>query len=186
MNKFPAFKRAAGVLMPLSAMPSPFGIGCFSRDVEVFADMAADMGFSWWQVLPITLIGAGNSPYSGLSTYAGNYMFVNPFLLAEEGLLTQEEAEAAKYGGQPYRVDYDFARDNAKRYLHTAFGRLNDGLRRKMAEFAEENAGWLEDYAMFMSLAESRGTEWWNWEKDYADRTPPGLANGAVESVDSL
>lgn len=186
MNKFPAFKRAAGVLMPLSAMPSPFGIGCFSRDVEVFADMAADMGFSWWQVLPITLIGAGNSPYSGLSTYAGNYMFVNPFLLAEEGLLTQEEAEAAKYGGQPYRVDYDFARDNAKRYLHTAFGRLNDGLRRKMAEFAEENAGWLEDYAMFMSLAESRGTEWWNWEKDYADRTPQGLAKAAVEYAENI
>ena len=61
MNKVPKFARSAGVLMPLFSMPSVYGIGCFSRDVDVFVDMAVDMGFHWWQVLPLTVIGAGNS-----------------------------------------------------------------------------------------------------------------------------
>lgn len=123
--KIAKFERAAGVLMPVSALPSPYGIGCFSRDAENFAEMAADMGFSWWQVLPITILGAGNSPYSGSSAHAGNFLFINPHSLAEEGLLTQEEAERAKYGGQPYRVDYAFARENMTGVLRTAFGRIN-------------------------------------------------------------
>ena len=82
----PKFKRSAGVLMPVSSLPSAYGIGCFSRDAETFADMAKDMGFSWWQVLPITILGAGNSPYSGYSTHAGNFLYINPMLLKEEGL----------------------------------------------------------------------------------------------------
>ena len=88
------FDRGAGVLLPVSALPSQYGIGCFSRDADNFAEMAADMGFSWWQVLPITILGAGNSPYSGYSTHAGNFLYINPALLRDEGLITPEETEA--------------------------------------------------------------------------------------------
>lgn len=171
------------MLMPLSAMPSAYGIGCFSRDVDVFADMAADMGFHWWQVLPITVIGAGNSPYSGLSSYAGNPLFVNPQGLFEDGLLTAEEAERAKYSGQPYLVDYDFARENSARYIGAAFCRINDNhaLRREMDRFAADEKEWLDDYALYMSLAETRGTKWWGWEPELALRSPDALDKARKE-----
>lgn len=174
--KIAKFERAAGVLMPVSALPSPYGIGCFSRDAENFAEMAADMGFSWWQVLPITILGAGNSPYSGSSAHAGNFLFINPHSLAEEGLLTQEEAERAKYGGQPYKVDYTFARENMTGVLRTAFGRINPEIGKKIAEFADKESYWLDDYALFMALAGRYGFDWTKWEKGLAFRDPEALA----------
>lgn len=179
--KIAKFERAAGVLMPVSALPSPYGIGCFSRDAENFAEMAADMGFSWWQVLPITILGAGNSPYSGSSAHAGNYLFINPHSLAEEGLLTQEEAERAKYGGQPYKVDYAFARENMTGVLHTAFGRINPEIGKKIAEFANKESYWLDDYALFMALAGHYGFDWTKWEKGLAFRDPEALAAARKE-----
>lgn len=179
--KIAKFERAAGVLMPVSALPSPYGIGCFSRDAENFAEMAADMGFSWWQVLPITILGAGNSPYSGSSAHAGNFLFINPHSLAEEGLLTQEEAERAKYGGQPYKVDYTFARENMTGVLHTAFGRINPEIGKKIAEFADKESYWLDDYALFMALAGRYGFDWTKWEKGLAFRDPEALAAARKE-----
>ena len=104
------FKRGAGVLMPVSALPSPYGIGCFSRDAEVFAELAADMGFSWWQVLPLTILGAGNSPYSGYSTHAGNFLFINPHSLYEEGLLTAKKRGGPTKAGNQTRLTTDFPR----------------------------------------------------------------------------
>lgn len=176
MKKLPAFARSAGVLLPLFSLPSAYGIGCFSRDVDLFVDIAADMGFHWWQVLPLTVIGAGNSPYSGLSTFAGNSLLISPFGLYEDGLITKEEEEAARYRGEPYLVDYDFARENTSRVLHLAFDRLTPTLREEMQKFAKEEEYWLEDYALFMALSRERGTEWWKWESGLARRESKALA----------
>ena len=173
--KAATFRRSAGVLMPVSALPSPYGIGCFSRDAEVFAEMAKDMGFSWWQVLPITILGAGNSPYSGYSTHAGNFLFINPALLAMEGLLTAEEVEASKYRGQPYKVDYAFARENITRVLHIAFERITPEIAEKIAEFREKESYWLEDYALFMALADRFGGDWTKWDRPLAFREQKAL-----------
>lgn len=180
------FKRGAGVLMPVSALPSPYGIGCFSRDAEVFAELAADMGFSWWQVLPLTILGAGNSPYSGYSTHAGNFLFINPHSLYEEGLLTAEEAAGAKYGGEPYRVDYAFARENVTRVLRIAFGRINSDIRQKIDAFAEEESYWLDDYALFMALAARYGGDWTKWESGLAFRDSGALAAARKELADEI
>ena len=176
MKKLPAFARSAGVLLPLFSLPSAYGIGCFSREVDLFGDIAADMGFHWWQVLPLTVIGAGNSPYSGLSTFAGNSLFISPLGLYEDGLITKEEEEAARYRGEPYLVDYDFARENTSRVLHLAFDRLTPALREEMQKFAKEEEYWLEDYALFMALSRERGTEWWKWESGLARRESKALA----------
>lgn len=184
--KVPRFKRSAGVLLPVSGLPSAYGIGCFSRDVDIFVDMAADMGFSWWQVLPITVLGAGNSPYSGCSTHAGNFLYINPYGLVEDGLLTAQEAEDAKYRGQPYKVDYAFARDNMTRLLHTAFERINPEIRKEIDEFAREESDWVEDYALFMALSSHFGDEWYNWEKPLAERRPEALSEAKEKYADEV
>lgn len=162
------FQRSSGVLLNISSLPSKFGIGCFSYDAEYFASNIADMGFHWWQVLPITSIGDGNSPYSGISSFAGNYLYINPFELMDLGLLTQEEADGAKYHGQMYLVDYEFAKNSRKEVLNKAFSRLNDEIKAKIDNFAKENAYWLEDYALFCAIAEEKGVNWREWDSGLA------------------
>lgn len=185
-NKRRSFNRSAGLLINVSSFPGPFGIGCFSSDIDMFVDMAADMGFHWWQVLPITTIGWGNSPYSGLSAYAGNYLYISPFELEKKGLLMRGEVEEAKYRGEPYLTDYDFAKDNMSRLLKLAHGRLSDEYRKGMAQFRKEQADWLEDYALYMAIAKTHGTTWWNWEDGLARREKGAMEKARAEYADLI
>lgn len=168
-------KRQMGVLMNISSLPSEFGIGCFSRDADRFIEILKDMGCSSWQVLPITMIGAGNSPYSGLSSFAGNKLYISPIELMRDGLITEQELEGFKYHGQPYSVDYNFAYENSEKYLWLAYSRVDEKLKKDINKFVAEQP-WLKDYAVFMHIAKYNSTNWNTWEK--------GLRDHNQESVD--
>ena len=84
-------KRCSGIIMSISSLPSPYGIGTFGRAAYDFTDFLASAGQSVWQILPLGPTGYGDSPYQSFSTYAGNPYFIDLDMLAEEGLLTQEE-----------------------------------------------------------------------------------------------
>lgn len=185
-KKVPEFNRSSGILMNVSSFPSEFGIGCFTSDMNLFVDMAIDMGFHWWQVLPITAIGWGNSPYSGLSTYAGNYLYISPLELHKKGLITSDELERAKYRGEPYLVDYDFARENMSNVLHIAHSRLGVEYREKMNAFRKEESYWLEDYALYMALAKTRGFKWSDWEDELKFRDEKALEKARQELADDV
>lgn len=161
--------RSSGVLLNISSLPSRYGIGDFGKGGRDFADLLSDMGFSVWQTLPLCPVGAGNSPYSSVSAFALNYLYVNPDTLAEDGYITAEEARSALYPGEPYSVDYDFVKDSKQRLLRLAFDRFD---RSKMADFIEENAGWLDGYAKYMAGKKANNgavfTEWVN-EPDKED-----------------
>lgn len=172
--------------MNVSSLPSEFGIGCFSRDAEIFVDMAVDMGFKWWQVLPITTIGWGNSPYSGLSTHAGNSLYICPNELYKQGLISRDELSGFKYGGQPYKVDYAFARENSERALRLAFSRLSDDIKRDIEAFFKEEAWWLDDYALFMALAKTRGVDWRGWEDGLKFRDKSALKRARESLRDEI
>ncbi len=175
MAKFRTFNRSAGVLLSVSSLPGEYGIGCFSRDADAFVDLIADMGFHWWQILPITALGAGNSPYSGASSFAGNVLFICPSELEQIGLLSADETAEFKYRGEPYQADHDFARINCEKYLRLAFSRLDDGLKRESDKFREEQSDWIEDYALFEALSADLSTCWWKWEAPLRDRDPEAL-----------
>ena len=117
--------RSAGILLPVSSLPSPYGVGVFGKEARAFLDKAAAMNFHKWQVLPFTMVDAYNSPYASVSAFAGNYLFIDPRGLAEEGLLTKQEAEEAEYPGSPYTADYAFAKASRLNLLRLAFSRLN-------------------------------------------------------------
>src|SRR5574344_2015221 len=92
--------RKCGVLLPISSLPSPYGIGCFSKEAYEFVDFLSRSGQSLWQILPLGPTGYGDSPYQSFSTFAGNPYFIDLEALIEEGLLTRKECDACDFGDQ--------------------------------------------------------------------------------------
>lgn len=155
-------ERCAGVLLNVSSMPSKYGIGGFSSDTENCLNDFAGLGFKIWQTLPITSLGWGNSPYSGISSYAGNYLYIDPDRL--DGLLTREELAKAEYNESIYLTDYAYAAETKTRLFRLAYSRLNDAQKEKIADFGEENKAWIYDYAVFMLLKNKFDqTAWTTW-----------------------
>ena len=99
-------KRECGVLLPISSLPSKYGIGCFSKSAYEFVDALKAAGQSCWQILPLGPTSYGDSPYQSFSTFAGNPYFISLEDLIEEGVLTKKECDAADFGADPSSVDY--------------------------------------------------------------------------------
>lgn len=171
-------KREAGVLLPISALPSAHGIGCFSSDAYKFVDFLADAGQSVWQILPLCPTSFGNSPYQSPSSFAGNPYFIDPAGLVRDGLVTDDECSGFDCEGENFRVDY--ARLYEMRYglLRLAHGRFAERERPDgYASFLAENGSWLEDYAMFMAIkSEQRGAPLSSWPRPLRLREPTSLA----------
>ena len=117
-------ERAAGILMPIFSLPGPYGIGTVGREARAFADFLAAAGQRWWQILPVGPTGAGDSPYTSESTFAGNPFFIDPDLLAGRGLLTEAELSAARLP-QGAAVDYAAVRQSREALLRQAFDRVS-------------------------------------------------------------
>ncbi len=166
-------QRSSGVLLNISSLPGEHGIGSFSVDALNFAEYIASMGFHWWQILPITTIGQGNSPYSGISAFAGNFLYID--IASLRGLLTEEEIASSKYCGSIYLTDYEFAYTTKRHLLKRAFANVDDDLKAKITEFSKQNAYWLDDYSLFMSIREETGTPWNQWTEGLKFRQPKAM-----------
>ena len=97
--------RASGILLPVTSLPSEYGIGCFSKEAYEFVDSLKAAGQKYWQILPLGPTGYGDSPYQSFSTYAGNPYFIDLKTLEQEGLLKEEECTACDFGDHPEYVD---------------------------------------------------------------------------------
>jgi 4-alpha-glucanotransferase len=167
--------RASGLLLHPTSLPGGFGVGDLGPAAVEFLDLLAAAGQRWWQVLPLCPTGHGNSPYQSYSSYAGNRLLVSPERLRDDGLL-----DASDLAGVPSaradRADFDAAASLKSRLLRRAF--LN--FRPEPPEFrafAEANAAWLDDYALFMALKDAHaGAAWSQWEPGLVARKPSVLA----------
>lgn len=165
--------RKAGVLLPVSALMSEFGIGDFGRSARFFVDFIKQMGFKIWQVLPISIIGSGNSPYSGVSAFAGNPMFIDVTNLTM-GSLTAEEIDDCKINA-PYKVDYFGVRTKKLVALKSAYQRIGDSDIATLEKFEKEHDYWLPDYALYMTMRDAFDCEWGEWENKYRLRNKRAL-----------
>lgn len=166
-------KRSSAILLPISSLPSPYGIGSLGRAAGDFIDFLHDAGQSWWQILPVGHTGCGDSPYQCMSAYAGNPYFVDLDLLIEDGLLTKAEVDAQPWGGNPGRVDYGVLYERRYPLLAKAAerGRARDGA--AVDAFVRENE-WLPDYALFMALKRHFGMRAWHeWPDEGARLRKP-------------
>lgn len=157
--------RKAGILMHISSLPSPYGIGTLGKEAYRFVDFLQKAGQSYWQVLPVCPTNYGDSPYQSNSAFAGNPYFIDLDTLCDEGLLKKSEIENYFFGDNPLVIDYKRMFDFRYPALRKAFARFekNDDYNR----FVEENKFWLDDYALFMSVKECHHFRCWlYWDED--------------------
>ena len=179
--------RKCGVLMPISSLPSRFGIGGFSKEAYDFVDFLAAGGQSLWQLLPLGPTGYGDSPYQSFSAFAGNPYFISLDALIEEGLLTEQECEDCDYGDNPEYVNYEKIYNTRFKLLRKAFERSNILEDEKYQSFVEENKEWLKDYAMYMAIKDSKqGIAWIEWDEDIRLRRPEAMARYENELADAI
>ena len=226
MGNSNVFKRNAGILMAISSLPSPYGIGTLGKDAYEFVDFVRDSNHKYWQVLPVGPTTYGDSPYQTYSAFAGNPYFVALDMLIEEGLLLKSEVIAVDWGDGiiPVEVSEDDAVNNRypvnhdgylgddryvsyeKMYnerfnvLRKAYERfkgkcvsakltLDKGLPlyKRFDNFVKDNAYWLKDYAMFMSLKEYFNQKaWGEWDRDIKFREPEAMQRYEDELSDDI
>lgn len=148
--------RAAGILMPVSSLPSPYGIGSLGKQAYQFVDFLAQAGQQYWQILPIGPTGYGDSPYQSFSAFAANPYFIDLDTLVTDGLLTRAEVDAADFGADAATIDYYKLYLNRKPLLEKAVARF-DRAGAEFGAFTAQSADWLPDYALFMALKEENG-----------------------------
>ncbi|MBP3412447.1 MAG: 4-alpha-glucanotransferase [Oscillospiraceae bacterium] len=164
--------RSAGILLHLTSLPSPYGIGTMGKAAYDFAEFLHAAGQHYWQLLPIGPTSYGDSPYQCVSTFAGNPYLIDLDLLAQEGLLTPQELKDLP---NPERVDYSLLYEQRYPLLYKAFLRGSKPLAREITAFRQENP-WVEDYALFMAVKRTRSMACWaQWQEDIRLRRPDAI-----------
>lgn len=166
-------ERASGVLLHVSSLPSRGGVGDLGPAAYAFADFLAAAGQQYWQVLPLGPTGYGNSPYSALSAFAGNPLFISLEILVQQGWLDAGYLDRLLPPGGPANFDSALSVKNdllemaAQRFIDHANGEM----RVRFGEFCDANAYWLEDYASFNVLRAISGEAVWSdWPQEYKFR----------------
>lgn len=173
--------------MPISSLPSPWGIGTLGEEARKFVDFLARGGQSCWQILPVGPTSYGDSPYQSFSSFAGNPYFIDLDDLAAEGLLEREEYTGLDWGADPEQVDYSLLYQNRYPVLRKACGRLDRSEEGAYGAFCLENRDWLEDYALFMALKEKfGGRSWQEWPKGLRLRRTRALEKARVELEEEI
>jgi 4-alpha-glucanotransferase len=185
-------ERNAGVLLHITSLPSPFGIGDLGPEAKVFADFLSRAGQSWWQMLPVnpTEAGQGHSPYSALSSRAGNTLLISPEVLASQGLLNKQALR--KHHLKPDdRTNYDKAEQIKKELFHEAWKNFKNSkdklLHQKFNAFCSSEEDWLNDFAMYSVLKQRYGGEpWYEWPDALKFREEEAIQSLADKSKDEL
>ncbi len=168
--------RGAGILLPISSIPSNYGIGTFGAEAYKFVDQLVRARQKYWQVLPIGPTSYGDSPYQSFSAFAGNPYFIDLDLLIEEKLLTKKEVKAYKWGSEEDKTDYATIYQNRFPVLRKAFEKSEHTNTKAYKEFCENNAFWLHDYSLYMAVKNHfNNKEWLLWEDDIRNRIPKAV-----------
>jgi len=180
---FPPEYRASGILLHVTSLPSPYGIGDLGASAFSWVNRLQEAGQRWWQALPLGPTGYGNSPYQSLSSFAGNSLLISPCGLISDGLLEPSDCEA---NFAQDVVDYDSIIPSRQRLLEKAWVKFKAGERKDLRpaynEFCASRESWLEDYALFRALkSKFDGAYYLKWPEDLVQRKPRALEKARRE-----
>ena len=178
--------RSSGILMPVFSLPGKYGIGCFSAEAYKFVDFLKEAKQSYWQILPLGPTGYGNSPYQSFSTFAGNPYLISLEDLIAQGLLTEQECDAADFGDGG-EVDYGKLYLGRRDLLRKAYERSSHKETAEFAAFKKENEFWLGDYALFMAVKKAHaGVGLSSWEPNIRDYEPEAVQAWSEKMQDEI
>jgi 4-alpha-glucanotransferase len=181
---FPPEYRASGILLHIASLPSPYGIGDVGPSALAWVDRLHDAGQSWWHTLPVGPTGYGNSPYQSLSSFAGNGLLVSPGWLIQDGLLRPSDCERRTF--PETTVDYGAVTAFKHGLLERSWTNFKAGQRKDLLgtyeRFCDEQAHWVEDYALFRALkTKYKGACFLEWPSDIVRRVPRALEKARLE-----
>jgi 4-alpha-glucanotransferase len=168
--------RKSGVLLPVSGIPSKYGIGTFSKQAYEFVDFLEKAGQSYWQILPLGPTGYGDSPYQSFSTFAGNPYYIDLESLIEAGYLTEGECAKYDFGDNEEFIDYEKIYLSRFKVLKQAYKKSGIEKEQEYQDFIQKNSYWLDDYALYMAVKNSfDGVSWSEWDEDIKLRKPAAM-----------
>ena len=168
--------RGAGILLPISSLPSPYGIGTFGKEAYIFADQLAKARQTYWQVLPLGGTSYGDSPYAAFSAFAGNPYFIDFDSLINENLVSREFVEDFTWNQEEDKVDYGLIYDSRFKVLREAYKNSRHYDNPEYQVFLRENRYWLDDYALYMSCKSYfDNVSWLEWDRDIRERSPEAV-----------
>ena len=177
--------RESGILMHITSLPGPCGVGTMGKNAFAFVDFLKAAGQRYWQILPLTPTGYGDSPYQSCSTYAGNLYLIDLPKLVEEGLLNAEEIDAVQWCSRSDKVDFGALYHNRTNILRIAYNRFGNWS--VLEDFCRENESWLPDFALYMALkGKYQGTPWYQWEDSLKYRSGEALEQVKAELWDEI
>jgi 4-alpha-glucanotransferase len=157
-------ERAAGILLAVSSLPSPYGIGSFGEAAREWLNFLKDSGQRYWQILPLGPTGWGDSPYQSFSAFAISAYYIDLDTLIAQGLLLPQEVNAVRWGTKAGAVDYAALYRRREPLLRLAWARFKPCA--EFDEFCSQNSFWLDDYSLFMAIKKKhRGRSWLEWEE---------------------
>ena len=158
-----SIERSAGILLPISSLPSKYGIGTLGKKAYEFVDFLIDSKQTYWQVLPVGHTSYGDSPYQCFSSFAGNPYFIDLDILCEDGLLSTKDLENIVVENET-EVDYGYLYSYRYKLLYKAYINGKDKYSKEFKVFCDDNSFWLDDYALFMSLKKNfNDLSWQEW-----------------------
>lgn len=168
--------RASGILMHISSLPSPYGIGTLGSEAFKFIDFLKESKQHYWQILPVCPTSYGDSPYQSFSTHAGNPYFIDFDILSEKGFLTKADFSQINWGENTDRVDYEKIYNNRFTVLRKAYKRFSETDKCDFYRFLDENENWISNYALFMAIKDKhKGKCWPEWDEPLKRRDPHAL-----------
>lgn len=172
--------------MSITSLPTDFGVGDLGPSALRFADLLSESKQSYWQVLPVTPTGPGNSPYNPTSAFAGNTLLISPEILEGEELIP--ELPKVGHGQLPLdRVSFGEALVLKREVIRKAYQRFKERSDRgEFEEFCLVNSNWLESYSLYVALKEERNEPWYLWPKELRDRRPDSLAEMGIKLKDAV
>lgn len=161
------FERSAGILMPISSLPSPYGIGTFGKCAYDFVDSLVESRQKFWQVLPLGPTSYGDSPYASFSAFAGNPYFIDLDILIDEGLLDKEYVQNFKWSMEDLYVDYGLLYESRFKVLYTAYLNSNHKETKEYQDFLKDNEFWLDGYCLYSACKKKfNNVSWQEWDDE--------------------
>lgn len=168
--------RRSGILMPVTSLPSPYGVGTLGQCARDFICFLERAGQTYWQILPIGPTGYGDSPYQPSSSFAGNPYMIDLEELTKDGLLSRDEYESIHWGDEETRVDYGILYEKRLKVLEKACSKARESFAADYQTFITEQNYWLEDYALFMAIkTHFGGVSQVEWPMDIRKREPAAI-----------